>query len=153
MRFSLITAVAAVGMIAVSAHAQNVSLSPTYGTISLNSGFSPDPYVVELEAGGSISASNIGCTGYIANAPDLRLNYRASEGLPLIISVSSEADTTLVINTPTGGWACNDDGGEGSNPSIRFSAPQSGQYDIWVGTYSNGGIRPADLHISELYSQ
>ncbi|WP_421861072.1 peptidase S1 [Oceanicaulis sp.] len=153
MRYSLITAVAAVGMIAVSAHAQNVSLSPTYGTISLNSGFSPDPYVVELEAGGSISASNIGCTGYIANAPDLRLNYRASEGLPLIISVSSEADTTLVINTPTGGWACNDDGGEGSNPSIRFSAPQSGQYDIWVGTYSNGGIRPADLHISELYSQ
>jgi hypothetical protein len=153
MRYSLITAVAAVGMVAVSAHAQNVSLSPTYGTISLASGFSPDPYVVELEAGGSISASNIGCTGYIANAPDLRLNYRASEGLPLIISVSSEADTTLVINTPTGGWACNDDGGEGSNPSIRLSVPQSGQYDIWVGTYSNGGIRPADLHISELYSQ
>ncbi|WP_375547861.1 peptidase S1 [Oceanicaulis alexandrii] len=153
MRYSLIAAVAAVGMIAVSAHAQNVSLSPTYGTLALNSGFSPDPYVVSLEAGGSIAASNIGCTGYIANAPDLRLNYRAGEGLPLIISVSSEADTTLVINTPNGGWACNDDGGDGSNPSIRFNAPQSGQYDIWVGTYSSGGIRPADLHISELYSQ
>lgn len=153
MRYSLITAVATVGLIAVSAQAQNVSLSPTYGTVSLSSGFSPDPYVVSLDAGGSISASNIGCTGYIANAPDLRLNYRAGDSLPLIISVASEADTTLVINTPNGGWACNDDGGNGSNPSIRFNAPQTGQYDIWVGTYSNGGIRPADLHISEIYSQ
>ena len=149
----LLTATALVGLIAASAQAQNVSLSPTYGTISLNPGFSPDPYVVSLEAGGSIAASGIGCTGYIANAPDLRLNYTAGDALPLIISVNSEADTTLVINTPTGGWACNDDGGRGSNPSIRFSAPQSGQYDIWVGTYSDDGIEPADLHISELHSQ
>lgn len=150
---SLLTAAAAICMVDVSAQAQNVSLSPTYGTISLSSGFSPDPYVVSLDAGGSISASNIGCTGYIANAPDLRLNYRAGDSLPLIISVASEADTTLVINTPNGGWACNDDGGNGSNPSIRFNAPQTGQYDIWVGTYTDGGIRPADLHISEIYSQ
>lgn len=153
MHHILLTATAAAGLIAVSAQAQNVSLSPTYGTVSLNSGFTPDPYVVSLEAGGSIAASNIGCTGYIANAPDLRLNYRAGDSLPLIVSVDSEADTTLVINTPNGGWACNDDGGDGSNPSIRFNAPQSGQYDIWVGTYSSGGIRPADLHLSELYSQ
>lgn len=150
---SLLTAAAAICMVDVCAQAQNVSLSPTYGTISLSSGFAPDPYVVSLDAGGSISASSIGCTGYIANAPDLRLNYRAGDSLPLIISVTSEADTTLVINTPNGGWACNDDGGNGSNPSIRFNAPQTGQYDIWVGTYSNGGIRPADLHISEIYSQ
>lgn len=150
---SLLTAAAAICIVDVSAQAQNVSLSPTYGTISLSSGFSPDPYVVSLDAGGSISASNIGCTGYIANAPDLRLNYRAGDSLPLIISVTSEADTTLVINTPNGGWACNDDGGNGSNPSIRFNAPQTGQYDIWVGTYTDGGIRPADLHISEIYSQ
>lgn len=150
---SLLTAAAAISMAAVSAQAQNLSLSPTYGTITLNSGFAPDPYVVSLDAGGSITASNIGCAGYIANAPDLRLNYRAGDALPLIISVNAETDTTLVVNTPNGGWACNDDDGDGSNPSIRFNTPQSGQYDIWVGTYSDSGIRPADLHISEIYSQ
>ena len=149
---TMLTAATAVTVLAVAAHAQNYSLSPTYGAISLNSGFTPDPYVVNVQAGGSIAASGIGCSGYIANAPDFRLNYSAGS-LPLIISVNASADTTLVINTPNGGWSCNDDGGNGVNPSIRFNNPQSGQYDIWVGTYSSGATQPSQLHISELYSQ
>ena len=150
---SILTATAAVSVLAFAAEAQNYSLSPTYGTVSLNSGFSPDPYVINVQAGGSISASNVGCSGYIANAPDFRINYSAGSSLPLIISVNSSADTTLVINTPSGGWSCNDDGGNGTNPSIRFNNPQSGQYDIWVGTYSSGATQASQLHISELYSQ
>jgi hypothetical protein len=138
-----------------TAVAQNYSLNPTYGTVALNGGFTPDPYVVNLQSGGNINAANISssCRGFIADAPDVRLQWR-SGSLPLIISVASGADTTLVVNAPDGSWYCDDDGGvNGLNPAIRFNAPQSGQYDIWVGTYGNASLQPAQLNISELYSQ
>ena len=41
----------------------------------------------------------------------------------------------------------------GLNPSLRFNAPRSGQYDIWVGTYGGDDLRAARLHISEVASQ
>ena len=46
-----------------------------------------------------------------------------------------------------------DGGTRGLNPSIRFETPQSGRYEIWVGTYGSATLRNARLHISELYSQ
>jgi hypothetical protein len=145
---------ALLAMTASAAVAQNYSLNPTYGTVALNGNFSPDPYVVNLQSGGNVNAANISssCRGFIANAPDVRLHFSPGP-LPLIISVASGADTTLVINAPDGSWYCDDDGGQGLNPSIRFNRPQGGQYDIWVGTYGNPGLQPAQLHISELYSQ
>jgi hypothetical protein len=135
--------------------AQNYSLNPTYGTVNLNAGFSPDPQVVNLQSGGSVNAQSLSpsCAGFIADAPDVRLNYQ-SGSFPLIISVASAADTTLVVNGPDGSWYCDDDGGNsGMNPSLRFGTPPSGQYDIWVGTYGNASLQPAQLHISELYTQ
>lgn len=146
-----LAAVAAAG----AAVAQNYGLNPTYGTINLTAGFTPDPQVINVQSGGNIPAQNISpsCAGYIADAPDVRLNYRAGS-YPLIISAASNADTTLVVNGPDGSWYCDDDGGNaGMNPSLRFGSPQSGQYDIWVGTYGEAALYPAQLHISELYSQ
>lgn len=134
------------------------SLDPAYGSIDLVSGFSPDPHEVEIAAGGAIDASTIGqpgCLGFIAQAPDYRVNWTAGSGsLPLIFSVGSDADTTLVINDAEGNWVCDDDGGnEGLNPSITFTAPVSGQYDVWVGTYAEGELQNSTLHVSELTSQ
>ena len=145
---------AALAVTASAAVAQNYSLDPTYGTASLNAGFTPDPFVVNVQAGGERQASNVSssCRGMIANRPDVRLNYN-SGNFPLIISVNASADTTLVINGPNGEWYCDDDGGEGFNPSIRLNSPRSGQYDIWVGTYSSGSLQPSQLHISEISSQ
>ncbi|KPP80819.1 MAG: hypothetical protein HLUCCA04_11670 [Oceanicaulis sp. HLUCCA04] len=131
------------------------SLPATYETVSLNGGFTPDPYRVRLQSGGPVSASETvssNCRGYIAEAPDVRLNFQPGS-LPLILSVASDADTTLVINGPDGGWYCDDDGGVGTNPSIRWDQPMSGQYDIWVGTYGSQSLREAVLVISELYSE
>src|SRR5215470_6486946 len=118
------------------ARAQNVDLDPTYGTTDLATGFQPDPFVVQVQSGGSIDAQSInpGCKGFIASAPDVRITFNAGS-LPLIISVASDADTTLVVNGPDGAWYCDDEGGQnGHNPSLRFGRPQSGQYDIWIGT-------------------
>ena len=136
-----------------SVFAQDIGAAPTYGTLTLSAGFQPDPTVVSLSSGGSINAGAISsCRGYIANAPDVRLNY-TSGFLPLIVSVDSASDTTLVVNAPNGAWYCDDDSGDGSNPSITFSSPLSGRYEIWVGTYSSASYASASLSISELYSQ
>ena len=104
-----------------------------------------------IDASQAVSPS---CRGYITNAPDVRLNFQGGSNLPLILSVNSGADTTLVVNGPDGSWYCSDDEGvNGMNPMVRFNSPQSGRYEIWVGTYGSASLAPAQLHISELYSQ
>ncbi|HMG46248.1 MAG TPA: hypothetical protein VK614_02135 [Allosphingosinicella sp.] len=140
---------------AAPAAAQDYNADPNFGTLNLASGFTPDPQVVAVRSGGEINAATISqsCQGFISNAPDVRLNYTAGS-LPLIISVAADADTTLVVNGPDGSWYCDDDGGDkGLNPMVRFNAPASGQYDIWIGTYANASLQPAQLNISELTSQ
>jgi len=134
------------------------SLEPAYGAVSLASGFQPDPHTQAIAAGGDVDASSVGasgCAGWVARAPDYRVNWTAGDGSrPLIFSVQSDADTTLVINDAQGHWVCDDDSGnEGLNPAITFQNPASGQYDVWVGTYAQGGLQDSTLHVSELYSQ
>lgn len=133
--------------------AQDWSANPHAGTVRLSAGFTPDPYNISITAGGTIQASErfSGCRGYISHAPDVRLHWSSGNNLPLIISVSSQRDTTLVVNGPNGSWYCDDDSGEGLNPSLRFGSPMSGQYDIWIGSYG-GDYVSGTLSISELYS-
>lgn len=150
-----LTFAALAALAALPAGAQDFNAAPNYGTVNLATGFTPDPQVVAVRSGGNLNAEGISpsCRGFISNAPDVRLNFDAGS-LPLIISVRSNADTTLVVNGPDGRWYCDDDGGnEGLNPSIRFDGAQSGRYEIWIGTYGNASLQPAELHISELYSQ
>ena len=132
------------------AAAQDTSLRANYGEITINSGFTPDPLVVNVTAGGSIDASRLpgSCRGNISNAPDYQVTYRAGS-LPLIFRARSSNDTTLVINGADGRWACDDDSLGNRNPQVVFENPQSGVYDVWVGTYS-GGTAAAQLEVSEL---
>mgnify|MGYP000365219960 CR=1 FL=1 len=134
------------------AQAQDPSLPATYGENSLVTGFTPDPATVTIDAGGPIDVSTtLGgpCVGFIADAPDLRLFYEAGDTYPLIFSVESEADTTLVINDPDGEWWCNDDA-VGLDPEIFFDLPLSGQYDIWIGTFSPDSFPEATLYVTEI---
>lgn len=140
----------------VSGELPDYSLEPAYGAITLRNGFMPDPHVVAIEAGGELDARALnqpGCVGFIARAPDYRVNYTAGQGLPLIFSVNADSDTVLVINDPNDNWVCDDDGGEGLNPAITFSNPASGQYDVWVGTYMPGALQSSRLYVSEVSSQ
>ena len=154
-RFGALSAgVLAIAALAGSALAQDYTEPPSFGRVSLSSGFTPDPYVRNLTAGGPIRAQDrfSECRGYIANAPDFSINY-TSGSFPLIFTVDSDTDTTLVINGPDARWYCDDDGAESPlNPMVRFSNPQSGRYDIWVGTYEEGSLQDATLIISELSS-
>ena len=152
----LAMAASAAAIFSIPAAAQNVNGRPNYGTVNLRTGFTPDPRVVPVVSGGNIEASRIrgDCRGFISGSPDVRLVFNTQGNLPLIISVDSSADTTLVVNGPDGRFLCDDDGGvSGLNPSIRINRPRSGRYEIWVGSYRAGSNDRARLHISELRSQ
>ncbi|WP_417231883.1 peptidase S1 [Brevundimonas sp.] len=132
--------------------AQNPGLRANYGEISLRAGFTPDPYRVSMAAGGGIDVYTdtplpANCVGNITAAPDFEVTYTAGS-LPLAFRTVSDRDTTLVINAPDGSWWCDDDGFGDGDAEVRFNRPQSGTYDIWVGTFG-GGTAPATLLITE----
>lgn len=142
--FKLITAVAGLLCLSTPISAQNIGAEPLYGTASLAAGFMPDPHVVELAAGGADSVGHLGddCVGFIASGqPDYDLNYEA-DSAQLGFFVEATMDTTLVINDPAGNWHCNDDAAAlgATNPGILFGSPLSGNYNIWVGSYSDDGV-------------
>lgn len=129
----------------------DVGADPLYGTVTLRSGFQPDPHTTEVIAGGlnENPIDGAGCVGYLnAERPDLDLNYTAGT-LPLRISVDSSTDTALLINLPDGSWICDDDGGEGTDPLVHLQSPQSGNYNIWVTTYDEDAQAEATVSISE----
>jgi hypothetical protein len=125
----------------------NPNQQPTYGSVTLKSGFTPDPFSKQVVAGGPNETKLGGVKAFVANAPDFQLNYAAGS-LPLTIHVESDADTTLLINLPDGTWVADDDSGGKLNPLLRFAQPQSGRYDIYVGTVGRGNP-PAMLFITE----
>jgi hypothetical protein len=84
--------------------------------------------------------------GHIPEAPTYRLDYAAGS-YPLILSVMSRADTTLVVRDPSGGWLCRDDRGGGPHPYLLLGAPRTGTYDIFVGTKQTG-TAAATLYVS-----
>lgn len=152
---TFVAALAALSTFAGAASAQDANADANYGEITLSAGFTPDPALLSLSAGGSLSASArfSGCTGYISAEPDVRLYWNgSSKGSPnLKISAVSNADTTLIVNGPDGKWYCDDDSGDDSNPLVNLT-PMNGRYEIWVGTYSDGQLKRAVLSISEVTS-
>jgi hypothetical protein len=125
----------------------DISLEPTYGDVRLKAGFLPDPHKVKVVAGGKQRTKLGGVRAYVAKAPDVKLHYKAGDFV-LTIYVRSEGDTTLLINRPDGTWVADDDGDGFPNPRIRFGNPQSGRYDIYVGTVGPETVA-ATLFITE----
>ncbi|HKK48666.1 MAG TPA: hypothetical protein VJ932_06185, partial [Alkalispirochaeta sp.] len=112
------------------------SLPPLYGTIDLASGFRPDPFLVEVTAGGNRNLRNVGRVGYVAEAPDFDLNYSSGPYNLYIFVDTQGADTVLIVCDPSGRYFYSDDQ-IGTRPGMHFSNPESGLYDIWVGTYGS----------------
>lgn len=132
------------------AYGQAYSFRATFGEESLPPDFEPDPFTVEVNAGGIIDAEELGynCFGMIANDPDFRLYYEVSD-TPLFISVISSEDTTVVVTSPSGDWFCDDDSAGELNPLLELYITENGPYDIWVGTIGVEGLAAGVLSISE----
>ena len=131
------------------------SLPAIAGDHELSAGFMPDPYAITVMAGGPLSASDGGaggemtyCAGMVTQAPTAQLQWNG-EGGPLSLLVTSDVDTTLVVNMPDGSWMCDDDSGEGFDAALSIQSAPSGVYDIWVGRFSGDEQAPAVLNVSE----
>lgn len=137
-----------------SAHELDYSADANYGSLELETGFLPDPWEVEMMSGGDVDLAlaidEAECAGYATANPDLKLQWTQAETGLLRLWVESEGDTTLVINDSNGVWHCDDDSAGGINPLVELNAAESGQFDIWVGSYSREETLPARLMISEL---
>lgn len=131
-------------------------LQPNFGSEDLTSGFTPDPFSVELTSGGPIDATYLDgdCRGYATAAPDFDVTYTAGDlSLLRFYFVADDAeDTTLIINAPDGSWHCNDDAPGTIDPQFDFQDPASGLYDVWVGSYESGAEIDGTLYVTELES-
>ena len=135
-------------------------LPAAFGDHNLESGFTPDPYIVGMVAGGTVDVySELGgdCLGYVASAPDVNLYYGESDFDPALLRIyfiadDSMNDPTLVINDPNGRWVCMDDAVDYDSwsPMVDFESPEAGWYTIWVGTYSEGETYSGTLYITEV---
>ena len=118
----------------------------------LVTGFTPDPYLVSIVAGGDSAASDelgAACAGNVTSKqPDVVLNYTAGANFGLYLYAEAVEDTTLILLGPDG-WHCDDDSHGDLNPGVSLERPLSGDYLIWVGTF-DGGVADAELGISVL---
>ncbi|MGE0529777.1 MAG: hypothetical protein AB7G40_06225 [Hyphomonadaceae bacterium] len=150
----VLAAAAAVTLVAAPAYAQRINSNAqgTFGQIQLRTGFTPDPHVVTVNAGGPIDVATVSdnCRGFIAERPSFTLRYRAGDEYPLYVGVVADEDTTLVVRGPNGQWMCDDDSGDDLNPVISWENPRSGRYQIWVGRFGTSELAPAQLFISEI---
>jgi hypothetical protein len=110
---------------------------PALGSETLKAGFKPDPFKKEMAAGGTISTKLGGVSANVGKRPEFRLDY-TGDGSPLTFAVESAGDTTLLIRQPDGKWIANADGCRGQ---IRLEKPQSGRYDIFVGSIAKENVR------------
>jgi hypothetical protein len=129
-----------------------------FGTVNLAEGFLPDPWNRSVTAGGRTDIANcgLGAWGWTATRPDYRVQYNSTGASALTFIIQSQVDTILLINAPNGSWFFDDDGGaqfgtQGLGAAIKFNNAQSGQYDIWIGSYNRGSGIPATLQITERF--
>ncbi|MDX1421209.1 MAG: hypothetical protein R3181_14685 [Rubricoccaceae bacterium] len=146
---ALLTVALATVALASAALAQPTpDAAPTAGTATLAPGFAPDPYAMDVMAGGSVEAAEAApdCPGFVDAAPSAVLAYGGNESVDLFVRAST--DTVLLVHTPSGEWLCNDDD-EGLNPGLVVG-PTAGRYAVWVGTFSGdaGMEAPATLYVS-----
>ncbi len=127
------------------------TLPPVFGSTALTAGFVPDPFTVGITAGGPVDTSYLGgnCYGHTTSAPTFSVNYTSGAFPTLRFYFVGGADTTMIINGPSGSFTCVDDSFGTLNPTMDFNSPQSGRYDIWVTSYAEGGSVSGTLYVTE----
>ena len=73
--------------------------------------------------------------GYFTTQPDFSFELSGMGSYQLVISVVSQCDSALLINTGNVNWFYDDDDNGNLDPRIVLTRPSNGIIDIWVGTY------------------
>lgn len=124
--------------------------APHFGAIQLSAGFTPDPYVQSVTAGGTHDLAGCGlqAAGFVTVRPDFDL-YWSGSSAQLTIAVQSAADAVILVSMPDGSYYYSDDY-NGTDPAVIIQNPPEGLYDIWIGSYDGSRRNPAQLIITEL---
>ena len=119
----------------------DLTAAPLFGSISLQRGFTPDPFLADATSSGDIDTSTLfqNC-GYTTSAPSYVLNLTggASATFLRIYFKSDETDPTLLVYTPDKLWECAETETSASlnGPVLDLENAPSGKYLIWVGSTS-----------------
>ena len=84
--------------------------------------------------------------GFFPTAPDFSFQLSGMSRYQLVISVISECDAALLINTASASWFYDDDDNGNLDPRIVLTRPSDGRIDIWIGTY-DGDVCNAQLQL------
>jgi hypothetical protein len=120
--------------------------------VDLVEGFTPDPLVLSgISAGGPVTPGLDDCSfGFIPEIPQASIVYDSGSGdSNLVIYAESGADTTLIVVYEEQSYGCDDDSHGNGNPMVVMADAESGQYQVWVGTYDEGESANATLYVSE----
>lgn len=100
------------------------------------------PVAFDVVAGGENSIVACGIVplsdqgdGSVAEAPDFTFNITGMSRYRLDISVVSECDSVLLINSASVGWYYDDDDNGNGDAKIVLNRPLDGWLDVWVGTF------------------
>ncbi|MCB9531793.1 MAG: hypothetical protein H6700_08520 [Myxococcales bacterium] len=120
-----------------------------WGETSLDAGFLPDPFSTSFMAAGSVdlAAAGVAPVGFTSRAPSYTINYDGSDYLRFY--ATSDADTMILVHTPSGEVLFNDDSAS-LNPEVAASPAPAGAYHVWVGTVAAGAPASAELFVTEL---
>jgi hypothetical protein len=122
----------------VFAQELNPNLSPNYGTITVGSGSTYNSTTILSGGSRTISRQLSGCRGYATQAPDIQVNIARDGFSAVTFTFDASGDTTMVVRAPGNRWYCDDDSGGGLNPRVYLTNPVSGNYQVWIGSYSSG---------------
>jgi hypothetical protein len=145
--FSHTMGAAAAGLAMLLTTGAALAEGPNYALPALieadaSSGFVP--FTVDVTAGGDQQIPFGVGTGWVAAAPDFRLDMlTSSTGLSFSLTPASD-DMVLLVNDPSGNWYYSAD----VVPAINIPLAGPGQYDVWAGTLG-GGYPSATLHVAE----
>ena len=73
--------------------------------------------------------------GYFPTAPDFSFQLSSMAPYQLVLSLISECDAALLVNTASTNWYYDDDDNGNLDPKIVLTRPIDGRIDVWVGTY------------------
>jgi hypothetical protein len=111
--------------------------------------------MVDFQVGGPVDIASVApngidnCRGFTSYAPSFSVNYTSDAAEILRFYYVGDGDTTLIIHTADGNWACRDDFPGTWHPLIDFSNPPSGRYDIWVGSQFPNATLSGTLYVTE----
>lgn len=101
-----------------------------------------------VTAGGdnNIQTCGFSATGFFTTAPDFSLDLSGMAGHSVVVSVLSNCDSSLLVNTPSAAWFYDDDSNGQGDPRLDVGAVGDGVLDIWVGTF-DGAYCDAVLYV------